>query len=68
VADSEPDTVTYALADYREVSAIVGPLDAKSFVAGYRGHEHWRRTSLNPCHAVARLVERVQSFRSRRAG
>jgi hypothetical protein len=59
--------VTHALLDYREICALIGPLDAKSFVAGYRDHGRWRIGELNPDRAGVALIERVRSLRSKRA-
>ncbi len=59
--------MTHALLDYREISALSGPLDPKSFVAGYRDHDRWRIGELNPHRAVVAMMERVRSFRLMRA-
>ena len=63
-SDSESDTVSYVLLDYREIVAALGALDGKSFVAGYRDHERWREGERCPRVAIA-VLEKVRALWAR---
>jgi hypothetical protein len=65
-SDSAAETVTYALLDYRDMSALLGPLDKESFLAGDRDHQRWREGEHNP-HAAVRVIERMRAIWRERA-